>query len=72
MNEIIMKFYESKYASCLKLLDEIKVRDIFVSILNRLIFTGQFVDRFVSRSARESVVFDDEEPRLDPSKTGLI
>jgi hypothetical protein len=26
LRDIIFKFYESKYASCLKLLDEIKVR----------------------------------------------
>lgn len=26
IRDIIFKFYESKYASCLKLLDEIKVR----------------------------------------------
>lgn len=28
VRDIIFKFYESKYASCLKMLDEMKVRDL--------------------------------------------
>lgn len=32
LRDIIFKFYESKYASCLKLLDEIKVRALVLVV----------------------------------------
>lgn len=74
VRDIIFKFYESKYASCLKMLDEMKVRGLAwlegrasseglgQAVPDWLSLPGQLAARHVPGSPRQDPVHTDSQP----------
>lgn len=83
VRDIIFKFYESKYASCLKMLDEMKVRDLpaldgeggpgrgrQVAVPDWVSSPGQPALGHVPGPPRQDPVHPDPQPRPHPGRCG--
>lgn len=82
VRDIIFKFYESKYASCLKMLDEMKVRDLpplggggqggrrGAAVPDRVPSPGQPALGHVPGPPRQDPVHPDPQPRPHPGRRG--
>lgn len=79
VRDIIFKFYESKYASCLKMLDEMKVRGAVLALLagflpirvpNQLPSAGQPALGHVPGAPCQNSVHPDPQPCAHPGRRG--